>query len=58
MKRISIAHNLFIASWSSLGVTDILDPDNPGTGEVENRIATLPAGTGGKRFIHLKVVRP
>lgn len=45
-------------SWSSLGVTDILDPMNPGTDEVENRIATLPAGTGGKRFVWLKVSRP
>ena len=45
-------------SWSSLGVTDVLDTANPGTAEVENRIATLPTGTNGKRFVRLRVSRP
>ncbi len=45
-------------SWSSLGVTDVLDTANPGTPEVENRIATLPTGTDGKRFVRLGVSRP
>ena len=45
-------------SWSSVGVTEIIDPENPGNSEVENRIATVPAGSAGKRFVRLRVNQP
>lgn len=45
-------------SWSTSGVIDNLDSINPGNGEVENRMATVPRGTAGKRFIRLKVSSP
>lgn len=49
---------LLPSSWSSVGIVDRLDVANPGNSEVKNRIATVPAGTAGKRFIHLKVLKP
>ena len=49
---------LLPGSWSIAGVTDIPDTGNPGDSELENWIATLPTGSEGKRFIHLKVGRP
>lgn len=45
-------------SWSADGVTETTDPENPGDSEVENRIATIPAGSAGRRFVHLKVSNP
>jgi hypothetical protein len=48
-------------SWSSAGVTDVAapeDPENPGSSELQERIATMPLGTSGKRFVHLKVLKP
>lgn len=43
------------ASWNSVGVTDSQDPVNPGDSIVENRIAILPPGTAGRRFVRLKM---
>jgi hypothetical protein len=48
---------LLPAAWSSVGVTDSQDPVNPGDSNVENRIATMPAGTEGRRFVRLEVTR-
>lgn len=50
-------------SWGSVGVTEMTDTEmtdtgSPGTSEVENRIATIPAGNTGRRFIHLKISTP
>jgi hypothetical protein len=44
-------------SWSSAGVMDSLDPENPGDSVVENRIARVPVGVSGRRFLHLNVTR-
>lgn len=44
--------------WSSVGVVDSIDPDNSGDGMVENRVATVPMGLEGKRFVRLRVTRP
>lgn len=41
-------------SWSSAGVVDVISPDDPGSGDLEERIATIPAGLG-RRFVHLKI---
>jgi hypothetical protein len=46
---------LLPGSWSTAGVTDVADTENPGTAEVQNRIATIPAGDSGHRFVRLKV---
>lgn len=45
---------LLPGSWSTVGVVDGLDPSNPGTSDVENRLASVPAGSG-KRFFRLRV---
>ena len=45
------------ATWSSLGVTDSQNPTNPGDSSIENRIATMPAGTTSRRFVRLEVTR-
>jgi hypothetical protein len=44
-------------SWSGVGVTDTSDPENPGDGIMENRIAILPVGSQGRCFLHLMVLR-
>lgn len=47
-------------SWSSAGVSDVAapeNPENPGNSELQERIATIPLGTLGKRFVRLKVTR-
>ncbi|MCW1925976.1 choice-of-anchor D domain-containing protein [Luteolibacter arcticus] len=41
--------------WSSNGVSETVIEDD---GTVETVVATLPAGPDGKRFVHLKVIRP
>ena len=41
--------------WSMEGVIDSVDPDNPGDGEVENRLVTIPVGSSGRRFVHLRI---
>ena len=46
-----------MGAWSSLGVTDSPDAANPGDNVIENRIATIPPGANGRRFVHLKVMR-
>ena len=48
---------LLPGSWSSVGVTESADPENPDTSEIENRIATLPKGSS-KRFVRLTVNQP
>ena len=45
------------ATWSSVGVTDSQNPINPGDSSIENRIATMPAGTTSRRFVRLEVTR-
>jgi hypothetical protein len=47
---------LLPGSWS--GVSDELDTENPGSSEVENRVAVIPAGSSGRRFVHLKIYKP
>lgn len=49
---------LLPGSWSDTGVTEVDDMENPGNSEVQNRIAYIPLGAEGKRFMHLKVSRP
>ncbi len=39
-------------SWSSAGVAEVILSDNGTTQQVK---ATLPAGSNGRRFVHLKV---
>lgn len=46
------------ASWSAAGVVDVPDPGIPDTAEQEFRKVTLPAGTGGRRFVHLTFTDP
>lgn len=41
--------------WSSVGVTEQIVTDN---GTVQTVKATIPAGTMGRRFVHLKVLGP
>jgi hypothetical protein len=43
-------------SWSSAGVVDVISPDDPGVGDLEERIATVPAGSS-RRFAHLEVIQ-
>lgn len=48
---------LLPGSWSAVGVIDSPapgDPENPGSPEFEDRVATMPAGAG-RRFVHLEV---
>jgi hypothetical protein len=45
-------------SWSISGVNDGPDLENPGDSELQNRIATMPEGSSGRRFVHLKVGHP
>lgn len=45
-------------SWNGLGVIDDLDSLNPGNGEIENRIVTLPLSPTGKRFLRLRLIAP
>jgi hypothetical protein len=45
---------LAVGSWSSAGVTE--SPIDQGATELVT--ATLPTGSSGKRFVHLKVTRP
>ncbi|MFC7335955.1 LamG-like jellyroll fold domain-containing protein [Haloferula chungangensis] len=45
-------------SWSNAGVTDIVDPFDPGSGDLQNRIATIPEGNTGRRFVRLAIVSP
>lgn len=49
---------LLPGSWSSNGVRDTLDTANPGTSELENRLATIPQSLTGKRFLRLHVSNP
>jgi hypothetical protein len=51
------SETLLAHSWSSAGVVDGMDPSNAGTSEIENRLATVPAGDG-RRFVRLRVVLP
>ena len=44
-----------VGAWSTVGVTDAIDTENPGDSAVQNRIATIPPGIAGRRFVHLKV---
>lgn len=51
---------LLPGSWTSAGVVDSPvpdDPENPGSPEVEDRIATVPA-TSASRFVRLRVEQP
>jgi hypothetical protein len=48
---------LAAGSWGNAGVVDSVSPDDPGSGNLEQRTATLPAGSG-KRFVHLRVDSP
>ena len=45
-------------SWSAAGVVDVADLGIPDTAEQEFRKVTLPAGTGGRRFVHLTFTEP
>jgi hypothetical protein len=47
--------NLPATSWSTTGVTQQVLSDN---GTLQQVKATLPAGTGGKRFVRLRVTAP
>jgi len=49
---------LLPGSWSSVGVVDALNTQNPGTSDVENRVVTIPEGTNGKRFARLEISAP
>ena len=49
---------LLPGSWSSVGVVDALNTENPGTSDVENRVVTIPEGTNGKRFARLEIFAP
>ncbi len=42
-------------SWSTAGVSEQIPIDN---GTVQTVMATVPAGSGGKRFVRLNVTRP
>lgn len=44
--------------WNTVGVTSMIDPQNPGDSEVDNIIATVPMSLTGKRFIRLEVTAP
>ena len=44
-------------SWSTAGVVDAIDSENPGDSEIENRVATVPEGSTGKRFVRLRVLQ-
>ncbi|MGJ8696584.1 MAG: hypothetical protein ACSHYF_09720 [Verrucomicrobiaceae bacterium] len=46
--------SLEAGSWSSAGVSEMTDPENPGGGELENRVVTLPQGSS-RRFVRLRV---
>jgi hypothetical protein len=45
-------------SWSTDGIADVIDPEIPADDLRQYRLATLPAGTSGRRFVHLKVTAP
>jgi hypothetical protein len=49
---------LLPGSWSAGGVVDREDPANPGTEILRNRIATVPLGTAGRRFVQLRATTP
>lgn len=49
---------LLPGSWNSANVNDNPDPVNSGSDGLENRVATVPAGPAGKRFLRLEVSRP
>ncbi|WP_411845034.1 hypothetical protein AAFN60_14195 [Roseibacillus persicicus] len=48
---------LLPGSWSTAGVADVLNSMYPGTSEVENRLASVPAGSD-RRFVRLRVELP
>lgn len=56
--RVEWSDTLAPGDWRSSGVSESLDPINPGDAEVENVIATIPQGSSGKRFVHLRVEGP
>ncbi|MDA7881626.1 LamG domain-containing protein [Akkermansiaceae bacterium] len=49
--------NLLAGSWSTTGVVDTLDTENPGNSEVENRVVSIPKGSEGTRFARLRVTQ-
>jgi hypothetical protein len=49
---------LLAGSWSTDGIADAIDPEIPADDLRQYRLATLPAGTSGRRFVHLKVTAP
>jgi hypothetical protein len=49
---------LLPGSWKRDGVDDNPDSENPGTVELEHRVANVPAGSEGRRFIRLRVSGP
>lgn len=48
---------LLSGTWTSAGVVDLADPENPGSGDMQNRIATIPSAGIQKRFVRLRVTR-
>lgn len=44
-------------TWTSGSVIDVVDEESPGSGDLQNRIATIPPGAE-KRFVRLRVVSP
>ena len=43
-----------LITWSTVGITSSILTDNATTQQIK---ATIPAGAGGRRFVHLKVTR-
>ncbi len=51
---VEFSDSLAASSWSSIGVSESILSDN---GTVQSVKATVPAGTGGRRFLHLKITK-
>ena len=46
---------LLLSSWSNAGVGETIPSEDSAMQQVK---ATLPMGTSGRRFVHLRVTRP
>jgi hypothetical protein len=56
--RVEWSDSLLPGSWNTTGVIDVQDPENPGDNAVEHRLATVPKGAAGGRFVRLWVAQP
>ena len=56
--QVEWSDTLLDGSWSALGVVDEVDFEDSGDLEVQNRVAIVPKGSVGRRFVRMRVELP